>query len=136
MGGCCARAAGKGQYLAPLTPSLCARERHRSWRGQIAIKALSRSGESVRLMRPKRLKYLPRCPSDCQRGKNSEISAKSLVLTWRLAVSPRKRTLCYKILTGKKGSLRLEPSSTSDKRDDVSAHALRIGGCPVCHPAS
>jgi hypothetical protein len=37
---------------------------------------------------------------------------------------------------GQKGSLRVEPSSTSDKRDDVFARALLIGGCPVRHPAS
>jgi len=40
------------------------------------------------------------------------------------------------LIDGQKGSLRLEPISTSDKRDDISAHAPRIRGCPVCHATS
>jgi hypothetical protein len=60
-------------------------------------------GVSVRHKRPKRSKSLPRYPNDCQRGK----SAKSFALMSR------------QNLDGQKGSLRVEPSSTSDKRDDV-----------------
>jgi hypothetical protein len=61
-------------------------------------------GVSARLKRPKRSKSLPRYPNDCQRGKKS---AKSFALMSR------------QNLDGQKGSLRVEPSSTSDKRDDV-----------------
>jgi predicted transcriptional regulator len=60
MGGGCVLASGKGQYLAPLTPSLALENDIEFGAVQIAIKALSRSGGSVRLMRPKRLKYLLR----------------------------------------------------------------------------
>ena len=61
--------------LVPLIPSLALENDIEVGAAQIAIKALSRSGGSVRLMRPKRLKYPPRCPSDCQRGEKSALKA-------------------------------------------------------------
>ena len=88
---------------------------------------------SVRLKRPKRSKSLPRYPNDCQRGKKS---AKSFALMSRLARFPPKTDTLRHNLDGQKGSSHVEPSSTSDKRDDLSARAQRAGGCPVCHPAS
>jgi hypothetical protein len=60
-------------------------------------------GVSVRLKRPKRSKSLPRYPTIDNAGK----TAKSFALMSR------------QNLDGQKGSLRVEPSSTSDKRDDV-----------------
>ena len=65
MSDSCALAAGKGQYVAPLTPSLALENEHRFWRGADRDQSVIALGESVRLMRPKRLKYLPRYPSDC-----------------------------------------------------------------------
>jgi hypothetical protein len=90
--------------MAPPESIFGARGRGRSWRGADRDHSLSCSGESVRLKRPKRSKSLPRYPNDCQRGKKS---AKSFALMSR------------QNLDGQKGSLRVEPSSTSDKRDDV-----------------
>ena len=63
-------------------------------------------------------------------------SAKSHVLTWRRADFASKTDPLVQNLDEEKVGLRLEPSSTSDKRDDLSARAQRAGGCPVCHPAS
>jgi hypothetical protein len=71
---------------------------------------------SVRLKRPKRSKSLPRYPNDCQRGKKS---AKSFALMPRLARFPSKTDTLLQNLDGQKGSLHVDPSSTSDKRDDV-----------------
>jgi hypothetical protein len=73
-------------------------------------------GVSVRLKRPKRSKSLPRYPNDCQRGKKS---AKSFALMPRLARFPSKTDTLRQSLDGRKGSLPVGPSSTSDKRDDV-----------------
>ena len=61
---------------------------------------------------------------------------KSFALMSRLARFPPKTDTLQHNLDGQKGSLHVESSSTSDKRDDVFARALRLGGCPVCHPAS
>jgi hypothetical protein len=83
-------------------------------------------------MRPKRLKYLPRCRAIANARKNcakSAISAISQVLTQRLADFASKTDPLVEKLDG-------EPSPTGDKRDDTSARAQRAGGCPVCHPAS
>jgi hypothetical protein len=80
-----------------------ARERHRVWRGADRDQSVIALGESVRLMRPKRPKYLPRYPSDCQRGKKcaeSTIIARGLVLAWRLAGFPRKRNPLSQKLEG------------------------------------
>ena len=89
-------------------------------------------GVSVRLNRPKRRKSLPRYKRLPTRKK----SVKSFALMSRLAGFPPKTDPLRQNPDGQKGSLHLERGSTSDKRDDISAHALRIGGCPVCHSAS
>jgi hypothetical protein len=69
-----------------------------------------------------------------------------------LPVFPRSPRLCYKIPPGKTLHLRLEPTSTGDKRDDISAYSLVLAivpfvirrppapvglGCPVvgCFPS-
>ena len=66
----------------------------------------------------------------------SAISGKSPFLRAGLPVFPRARRLGYKISPRENIALRPELTSTSDKRDDMSADALRISDCPVCHPAS
>ena len=125
--------------MAPPDSIFGARERRRIWRGADRDHSVITLGGSLRLMRPKRLKYLRRCPSDCQLGKKSAISAisaESLVVMPRLSGFASKMDPLRQNPDGQKGSLRVEPSSISDKRDDVFARALGIGGSPVCHPAS
>ena len=69
--------------------------------------------------------------------KKSALKALKVVLSRaNMPVFPRSRRLCYKISPGKNIALRLEPASTGDKRDDMSAYTLRISDCPVCHRAS
>ena len=86
------------------------------------------AGGSVRLKRPKRSKYLPRCPSDFQRAEKSALKAikaikaiKVQFLRSSLLLFPRSRRLCSNISIGEYPTFRLEPSSARDKRDDMSA---------------
>jgi hypothetical protein len=83
-------------------------------------------GVSVRLKRPKRSKSF-RYPSDCQRGKRA---LKSFALMSRLARFPPKTDTLRHNLDGQKGSLPVEPSSTSDKRDDVLPARCVLAGVP------
>ena len=53
-----------------------------------------------------------------------------------LAASPPSRSPCSRISIGGNLAYGPEPTSTGDKRDNMSTYALRISDCPVCHPAS
>ena len=69
----------------------------------------------MRLKRPKRSISAP-LP---KRLPTREKSVKSFALMPRLARFPSKTDTLRQSLDGQKGSLHVEPSSTSDKRDDV-----------------
>jgi hypothetical protein len=57
-------------------------------------------------------------------------SAKSFALMSRLAGFPSKTDTLRQNLDGQKGSLHMEPSSTSDKRDDVLPARYVLAGVP------
>jgi hypothetical protein len=103
MSDSCALAAGKGQYVAPLTPSLALENEHRFGAAQIAIKALSRSGKVCALCALSALSTCPAIQAIANAGKKvrekrdkppSQVEARR----FSLENGPR----CHKILTSKK----------------------------------
>ena len=103
MSDSCALAAGKGQYLAPLTPSLALENEHRFWRGADRDRSVIALGESVRLMALSALSTCPAIQAIANAGKKvrekrdkppSQVEARR----FSLENGPR----CHKILTSKK----------------------------------
>jgi hypothetical protein len=70
------------------------------------------------------------CPATQAIANAGKKSAKSFALMSRLAGFPSKTDTLRQNLDGQKGSLHVEPSSTSDKRDDVLPARYVLAGVP------